>query len=677
MASKYRVSLGALQQTFADANVQISSAKSAIELFLDAFEDEESIHTPLKETLHKLDDIAENISQITENTVALKRRYAMPMARIIAFLHNLRAFLQHHNIRFKQDFSSKRMQDLKHIVAPLMIDTDISIRAALIALQIELPPFDEAELPRYDPETFSLVDELQVMLDMITEVQANGGDRIDPSFTRAVDFSCRRLRQGIFVLRMDLSLEDVKNFRETFEGPGMSTDLITASVVPLLICSGVGEDAWFMNSKNHMMLEDALKNAQVSTVEGTEFMVFGGRLFTRGNNISGQTGTAVPDVWVSQRRWVRLQGRVRKVFAEFGSVFALTDRGVFAWGDNASSKLGLGLGDKVVLTPGKVKLPPGTSVIDIVPCARATFFRTPDGWWSVGTNWSGQLGLGHVHAVTVPEPIPGSAKIFHIVSDYNSSFAWSDNVLLACGNNDAGQLGIGTRTDIASFTPVRAPADVSVIHSVVCGMTSTHFMAGNVCLASGMSRGQLGLPLNEHGFAVPTKLSQIRGEVTACATDGDSTVFLCGGKIFVAGMNFDRQFPVDLDEILDPVAIEFDWPVRRVVLGGRSLFVQRADTSEWFARGDNELKQLGVGDVESALATASPVLLDGIEGVHTIFSAGDATIFLSDTGIFAAGGNERGRLGVEGRGIVSCPKPVRRRPDYDFWKLPGLEVSGE
>ncbi|KAG9396120.1 Regulator of chromosome condensation (RCC1) repeat [Carpediemonas membranifera] len=657
--------------SFKDAKASLNAAKAALERFVGEFDDEGL--RSLTSIISQLTEAASDLDGIKDASDQLKSKIMQPVLHeIIPHLGNVRAFLRAHEteILARRSVMVTDGNDLKHVKS-FISKLDNTLRAGLASLSLAIPPFTAD--PDYIPVAeFSGIVEFQSILDKFIAVQESGGDKIDPAFSNSLSFCIRLLKQVLFIHDFDPSRIDKLKSEQYLLDDVVAT--VKTSTFPILfVHAGLDPTYLIQNRSMYGIYKLLYSSFKPITYDHTQFFITAHRLITRGNNLMGQSG-AVTHAWAVKYKWIRLPGRVCRVISDFGSTFVVTDRGLFAFGNNNGGKLGLGLPDRIVHAPHRVPLPQHVRVVDVCVSHMAVFVKTDAGWFSCGTNYSGQLGLGHVAIVHTPQPVPGSGRISRVHSDYMSTFAWTDDgELLACGSNDVGQLGIGSFDQTTSFTPVIVPAPDTVC-SVVGGPWSASFLTTDgKCYGCGMSRGQLGLPLEEEtGIAEPTLVTKIEGEISGCISDGDSTIFLCGRRIFVCGQNFDRQFPVDRDEILDPVEVTFPFPLRRIALGGRGLFVQREDTGQWLARGDNQLGQLGVGGRSNVVAETTPVRLDDPGSICTIYSAGDATAFIGDEGCFVAGSNEQGMLGIDEEGVCT-PVPVQRTPDAGFFKLPMFE----
>ncbi len=326
-----------------------------------------------------------------------------------------------------------------------------------------------------------------------------------------------------------------------------------------------------------------------------------GRLYTEGGNNYGQCGVGSTTA-TSGPRWVRLPPVVEAWYCIHGT-FALTSHGLVAhtagdgegdslhaWGNNWCGKLGVGLIQESVTRPRRVVLP--GAVRDVRVLGFMTLFRVDDDdWLGCGFNQESQIGVPHdpidtdYKAQPVPTRIPGSAGVTRWEHHAGSTFAWTPNGLLMCGNNGQRQSGCGSTDNdtIKTLTPVILPERVRVDRVVATG-SMTFFFDHRRCFACGDNMyGQLGLALPDRSVFTPRELPF---PVDAIATVGWTTLFLTNGAILCCGANPHRALPRRPPTVLDPLPLSLPGSATRVVLERTRVFVQRGDGG-WFGRGES------------------------------------------------------------------------------------------
>ena len=147
----------------------------------------------------------------------------------------------------------------------------------------------------------------------------------------------------------------------------------------------------------------------------------------------------------------------------------MEDSSLYAWGNNESGKLGVG--DEVNRnTPTKVNLP--GKIKKLITSSSASYAILEDGsLYAWGYNYYGELGVGSNEDKNTPTKVTAiNGKIMDLIinsdrnySTYNSIFAIiKDGSLYAWGNNEGGQLGIGSLED-----NINSPTKVTDINGKV------------------------------------------------------------------------------------------------------------------------------------------------------------------------------------------------------------------
>jgi len=201
-----------------------------------------------------------------------------------------------------------------------------------------------------------------------------------------------------------------------------------------------------------------------------------GRLFGWGSNTDGQLARART---LSQRTSALLVEGLPSDGVQLSAVTAggrhsvalMSDGSVYAWGYNVWGQLGDGTDEwRTAPTPVLDLPPPGSLITAIAAGSAHTLALASDGSvYTWGNNLTGQLGR---EAEGESRRRPGNVPDFPTLGRGASAVAagaaftlalLDDGSLYAWGNNDVGQLGIGTSgfdTDRTTPTPVVAPLRV-------------------------------------------------------------------------------------------------------------------------------------------------------------------------------------------------------------------------
>ncbi|MCS6778048.1 MAG: dockerin type I domain-containing protein [Chloroherpetonaceae bacterium] len=154
------------------------------------------------------------------------------------------------------------------------------------------------------------------------------------------------------------------------------------------------------------------------------------------------------------------------------------DGAVLAWGSNTNGQLGDGTRTRRT-TPVLMRTPDGQellrSAIAIAAGVEHSLVLRADGTvLASGRNNNGQLGDGTTAERTLPVPMLGPNGIAPLTGavalsagDAHSIVLLNDGTVLACGNNDGGQLGDGTRTQRLLPVPVRGPGGNGLLTDII------------------------------------------------------------------------------------------------------------------------------------------------------------------------------------------------------------------
>ena len=173
-----------------------------------------------------------------------------------------------------------------------------------------------------------------------------------------------------------------------------------------------------------------------------------------------------------------------------------SDGTLWAWGADGFGQLGLGTADtNPHARPARV----GTATDWTAVAAGATCslaLRGDGTLWAWGANSLGQLGTGDQNARTAPARV-GAASNWTAVAcgpDDHCVALRSDGSLWSWGNNDHGQLGLGTADADSHDTPTRVGTSSAWV-AVSCGDGTTLALQGNGSLWAwgANSLGELGL----------------------------------------------------------------------------------------------------------------------------------------------------------------------------------------
>jgi ribosomal protein L27 len=303
------------------------------------------------------------------------------------------------------------------------------------------------------------------------------------------------------------------------------------------------------------------------------------------------------------------------------------------------------------------------------------FLLTGHAWaeaslWSVGSNYSGQLGDGTIIDRYSPVAVLGTGAngvLAVSAGAVHTMFLKDDGSLWAMGNNGFGQLGDGTI--ISRSIPVAVQgAGTSGVIAVAAGSFHTMFLKqdGSLWAMGENVRGLLGDGTTITRSTPVAVIGAGASGVIAVAAGGDHTVFLKqDGSLWAMGQNKWGQLgngQSTEDPNSTPVAVEGAGAggVKAVSAGWEHTVFLKEDGSLW-GMGANQYGQLGDGTI---IDRFTPVAATGAgsSGVLTLAAGQAHTVFLKQDGsLWAMGLNEYGQLGA-GQSITdyaSDPVAVR------------------
>jgi alpha-tubulin suppressor-like RCC1 family protein len=338
---------------------------------------------------------------------------------------------------------------------------------------------------------------------------------------------------------------------------------------------------------------------------------------------------------------------------KYHSVYLMPDGKAMASGDNSKGQLGDGTYvDKS--TPVYVKRNATTDLTNIKAVYAGgdhTIFLLNDGKVFVtGDNNNGQLGIGD-------EGYKDVNYVFEILTNvksvsagtYHSMFLLKDGTVKACGKNSSGQLGDGTKTQRFSLVDVKLSADVKLtnVKKISCGTFHTMFLLndGTVMACGNNNNGQLGdsttierlnpVFVKEGSGKNITNIKRV-----ACGTY--HTVFLKNnGNAFGCGLYFFEN----IDNSNVPVL--FAQNITDIYSGYFSIiYVKNSIT--FIANGYNIKGHLGTFKMNDFIL--NPIILD-ISDKALFISMGYANtlIYNNDNTVLASGNNSKGQLGINNK----------------------------
>jgi alpha-tubulin suppressor-like RCC1 family protein len=172
----------------------------------------------------------------------------------------------------------------------------------------------------------------------------------------------------------------------------------------------------------------------------------------------------------------------------------------------------------------------------------ASFSLAAGSVWTIGRNHYGQLGDGTTNSTKIPVQVIGVDGPFAAISasDWYTLALTSDGMVYAWGDNDCGQLGIGTIDDNAHSTPTQ-----------VVGPSGIGFLKGVTAISAG---GPNTLALTSDGMVwywgwpfgnpYPSQVSGLTGIVAIAAGKNFRMALDSTGHVWTWGFNYYGQLGI-------------------------------------------------------------------------------------------------------------------------------------
>lgn len=322
-----------------------------------------------------------------------------------------------------------------------------------------------------------------------------------------------------------------------------------------------------------------------------------------------------------------------------------TDGTAWCWGANQAGQLGEGTTSNFAVPVPVTGIEDATDLTagDVFSCAR----RRDGTVWCWGDDRLGQLGIGGaIEQLTAPatsDPNATGATAISAGGTHTCAIRQQDGgaQTFCWGDNQAGQIGDGTRLDRSTPVPLKINLDAVQVaagasHTCLRGITGAVW-----CWGRGGS-GQLGTP-SFIDVIVPTSVPTL-GETTRIAAGQSHTcAILKDQTVWCWGANTDGQLgDGTTNSRSTPAVVTGQAGVVELALGAGHTCARHADaTVSCWGRGTNG--QLGD---DTGNSSALPVAVKGLDGAVQI-AAGDAhsCAMLTDHTVACWGAGTWGQLG--------------------------------
>ena len=329
----------------------------------------------------------------------------------------------------------------------------------------------------------------------------------------------------------------------------------------------------------------------------------------------------------------------------YTTFYKKADGTYIGWGLNSSGEVAVGNNENQLIP---VSVPELSDIKEIV-CVNGTYSfyalkmdGTVIAW---GDNQFGQLGVGSYTDQLIPVQIPGLTEISKVVTDGYTAYAITmGGDVYAWGRNNYGQVG-NNRYSTSEKNPVLLP-ELSNIRDIVCngGVAYAIDSDGKVFAWGHANSGQIGNNSWISAQLRPVEVIGLTG-VDQIVTNGDTTFALCQGGQMVYGWGANNYGQVGCSSSINkriPVLLSGISDVKELIIEFKTTYAIRSD-GKLFAWGHNSYGQLADG---STSTKSYPQLISGIPTVKQIISNGYSTCVLcTNNSVYAWGYNSYGGVG--------------------------------
>lgn len=281
-----------------------------------------------------------------------------------------------------------------------------------------------------------------------------------------------------------------------------------------------------------------------------------------------------------------------------------------------------------------------SGIADVADGERHSLYLGKDGvLWASGVNWDGELGVEtRVINQYVTERVKVMEGVAAIDAGYgNSAAIKKDGSLWLWGNNEHGQLGIGSADEKSHETPTKVLDDVASVslgwHCVAAVKTDGSLWTCGYGMGGCLGGGSTD---NSHSFV------KVMDGVKAVSCGFESAAAIkADGSLWTWGCNYYGQLGRSVCRFLEPTPGKVMDGVRSVSAGQDYMVAVKKDGTLW-AWGQNTAGQLGDG---TYVEKAQPVkVLSGVKFAN----AGCAHVIAlkNDGSLWGTGGNSCGQLGL-------------------------------
>lgn len=284
------------------------------------------------------------------------------------------------------------------------------------------------------------------------------------------------------------------------------------------------------------------------------------------------------------------------------------------------------------------------------------------GRWGAITE-SGELYQWGTGGSTNPTKVEGIENVTKLVistlsSKHNFFAITEDGSLYAWGNgNTAGELGVGTTTEVTVPTKVQGLSNVKDISSAYISSSLANMVVtdnGDLYAWGSNAYGRLGFGAVDANVTTPTKLNGI-ANVKTVQLDNTARVLTTDGKFYVWGYNASNEAGNgNTTPVTSPRLVLSDIKDFSASSTTTLLLTNGGKVYTW---GSNSYGQSGLGHKN---AVSAPTLIPSLSNIKQVVAAAFASYFVTETGdVWATGENDHGEMGNNTKSSTPVVTPVK------------------
>lgn len=316
---------------------------------------------------------------------------------------------------------------------------------------------------------------------------------------------------------------------------------------------------------------------------------------------------------------------------------------IYSCGDNLYGQLGLGKDSYPSF--GKSNT---SNIKDVIACSSFTIVLKNDGTlWGIGSNKNGVFGLGHSNAMYRLLQLPiNDVKCIRAKEYSNSASIYivkNDGTLWVAGSNSSGQLGLGHKNNIYTFTQV----DIDNVKNVQCGWNHVMVLKndGTLWACGSNNSGQLGLN-STTSVSVLTQVTTNISDIKQIKCAGENSYIVKNdGTLWIAGRNWMGQLGMGLNYKTNWLVFKQNTVVSNVkeIIARDQSNIVITHNNEIYATGANSYKLFGLGHSNS-IYTYTKLNISDFKQISLV---SDTMLVLKNDGtVLGIGCNYDGRLGL-------------------------------